>query len=100
MGGVEIAVLSLAAYRVYRLLAIDDLPPMTRAREWVIQRWKGAGDEHWHTGITCRWCLGSVVGAALVAGYAQVVSVRLPGIYALAVCTLIGLVGRFDDAAG
>lgn len=97
MSGVEVAVLSLAAFRIWRFIAVDDFPPMARLRDKLIARWKDSGDEDWWTGITCRWCLGTVIGSALVAGYSQVVSVRLPAIYGAAVCALMGLIGKLDQ---
>lgn len=86
-------VVTLAAYRTWRLLGRDDWPPIVAARGWLGRRWEGS---RWFDGVDCPWCLGSIIAGAYVAGVAQVTSVPLPGIAALAVACGVGLIGSVD----
>jgi hypothetical protein len=89
-----IAVVALAGYRIWRFLALDDWPPIRTAREKLLARW---GDSPWAEGLTCAWCIGSLIVAALWAGVALLESVRLPGLQALASATVTGLIARWED---
>lgn len=83
----------LAAYRLTRFIMADTWPPVQTLRDYLMRRW----DSRWYEGITCPWCMGFWVAAALVMGLAQVTHVPLPGLYALGVATGVGLLGRWDD---
>lgn len=91
-----LVVLALAAYRLTRLITTDDLPPIYRAREWLKHRWGTPNGREWFDGITCGWCVGSIISFALVAGVAYLIPMRLPAIQALAVATVVGLIGGHD----
>jgi hypothetical protein len=72
---VELILLVLAAYRLYRFLALDSFPPMMAARTWLT----GEDDEGHPTGArrpkwiadlwACPFCLGYWISLALVAGW-------------------------------
>ncbi len=68
----ELAVLALAAFRLFRLLSYDDLRPIARARAWVlgeeVARIEGCPDPiyqyRWPTlahFVGCGFCLGAWV---------------------------------------
>ncbi len=86
-----------AAYRLFRLLGVDDLPPLTRAREWLMgsveQRWGGG----WASGISCPWCLGFWCSAVVVVGVDVVIGLSLPLLWLGAVSTGVGIVSRLAD---
>lgn len=51
-----LALLALAAYRLWRLLAEDTI--LDRPREWSIHRLGEVGGEKFSLFITCPWCAG------------------------------------------
>lgn len=51
-----LVVLTLAVFRVYRLIADDDIAD--RPREWVLDKLDDARLEKLDKLITCPWCLG------------------------------------------
>jgi len=77
----------LAAHRIVYFLQSDTLTDPIRTR--LESRW---ADTIWLQGFRCPWCLGLYISAALVAGLAQVISIRLPGLVALAVSSGVGIV--------
>lgn len=95
-------IMSLASYRLYRLLALDKLPPLERWREHVeqsIERTLGRG---WAEGLTCPWCLGFWT-SALVVGVMDVwlklsyhPGLDVPLLQLLAVSCVVGLIGNAD----
>lgn len=77
-----------ASYRIWRLLALDDVlePP----RAWVLDRLP-----IWVTDLTvCPWCLGSWIafGATWVTDVA--VGLRVPVLVALAAAVVVGWLGE------
>lgn len=88
----KLVLVSLAAFRVTRLLALDDLPLVSRPRAWLAGKLPGA----WADLVFCPWCLGVYVSATATALVDRYGSVPLPGIYAAAVAALVGLISRFD----
>lgn len=58
-----LAVTTLAAYRITRLLTADDFPPVETARRWFEDR---LPDNYAH-GVRCPWCVGFWAAAAVVA---------------------------------
>lgn len=90
--GLLLVLTALAAYRLTRLVTTDDVP-FGQFRFRLLSRWSGtlAAD-----GLTCAWCVGSVISWALVAGVAQVRSIPLPAIAALAVSCVVGFLGNHD----
>lgn len=86
-------VVALAAYRIWRLVGVDTV--FRRPREWVTGKW---GQDSWATElVTCPWCAGSWITFAVTAVAAQVVTVRIPVLFALAAATVVGLVARVDE---
>jgi len=82
----------LAAFRITWFLIDDDfLDPI---RDRIVLRWQRHDSPRYAAALTCPWCLGFYVSAALVAGVAAIASIPLPGIYALAVSTVVGILGE------
>lgn len=101
--GLLFALLALGSYRIWRLLAIDDMP-FGDLRKRLIKRWDREVRPKTKTeplryveGLQCPWCLGSLIAFAFVAGVAQVRSLPLPGLWAIAVACVVGLLGKVDD---
>lgn len=85
---------TLAAYRLWRLLALDDLPGIAEARGVAERRLP----DRWADAIVCPWCLGFwccllVFVAADVAG----VNVPAPILQVAAASTVVGLIGANLD---
>lgn len=79
--------IALASYRLWRLVGQDDITAPWREK-------LPAGKLYDLT--TCPWCLGSWITFAVTAVTAQVTSVALPVLVALAAATVVGLIGRLD----
>lgn len=88
-----LVVIPLATYRAWRLLFVDDFPPIAGPRrrftDWVQERW---GDD-WADGIACPWCSGAWVSIAATAIAAWFIPVPIPVAYALAVSAVVGIIG-------
>lgn len=88
---------SLAAFRVWRLLAVDKLPPIMWARE----RLEAAADNRvgtvWADGVTCPWCSGAWVSALVVAAVWATRPLTLPALWFAAVSAVVGLVAQWDE---
>lgn len=90
---------TLAAYRLWRLVALDDLPGWRDAIE-AVDRWVSvhAGDR-WADGISCPWCSGWWCCVAVFAIIdATGTPVPLPLLQMAAASTLVGLIGSRIDA--
>lgn len=89
--GLLFAVLSLASYRLWRLLALDTLPlvagPRDRVEIAIASRW---GDE-WSDGIKCAWCLGFWSACAVVGATWAVRPLPLPALWFAAVSAAVGI---------
>jgi hypothetical protein len=86
-------VVVLAAYRVWRFFALDDLPPVVAARDAFenrIQRRHGAA---WSDGLMCVWCSGWWASCAVVGVVWALRPLPLPGLWFLAVAAAVGLAG-------
>lgn len=46
MDPITFVILSLATYRLTRLVTTDDFPPVLKAREWILNRWP-SDDTEW-----------------------------------------------------
>lgn len=86
-------VVCLAAFRITRFVTTDDWPPIQRLRNRLLERWSGTG---WDVGLECPWCIGFWVSAALTFALAQLLSIPLPALYALAVSSVVGFIGSRD----
>lgn len=82
---------TLAAYRIWRLLAVDEFPPIETARErfevWITNRF-GA---EWAAGISCPWCSGAWVSIAVVSAVWAVHPLPLPALWYPAVSAGVGI---------
>lgn len=89
--------MSLAAYRLWRLVAVDKLPPIMWARE----RFEAAVDRRfnavWADGVTCPWCSGAWVSALVVGAVWCVRPLTLPALWFAAVSTTVGLLAQWDE---
>jgi len=88
---------SLAAYRLWRLLAVDELPPLMWARFkliGVIERRHGA---YWAAGVKCPWCSGSWVAVGTVAVVWHYLSLPLPALWFAAVSVVVGALAQWLD---
>jgi hypothetical protein len=95
---VELLILSLAAYRLFRFLALDSFPPMVAARTWIT----GETDEGERTGarrpgwladlFACPYCLGWWISLALVSAWWAWPTAALAFALPWAVSALVALV--------
>lgn len=87
---------SLAAFRVWRLLAADKLPPIM----WLRDRLENTVDRRfgvvWADGVTCPWCTGSWVAFAVVAAVWAVRPLPLPALWFAAVAAAVGFLAEWD----
>lgn len=81
----------LASYRLWRLLALDDLPPLVAVRDriegWIDHR----HGPDWSSGLKCAWCLGFWCSVAVVGATWAVVPLPLPVLWFAAVSTAVGV---------
>lgn len=80
---------TLAAYRLWQLLAFDDLPGLAEARVWLADRIP----DRYEAAIYCPWCLGFwccvfVFSAVHIAGH----PLPLPALQVAAASALVGLI--------
>lgn len=85
---------TLAAYRLWRLLALDDLPLLADWRQWLLDTYPG----RYTDAIVCPWCLGFhccwIVFALLAGSYT---SPLLWAVHIAAASTVVGLIGSTLD---
>lgn len=90
-----LVVLILAAFRLWRLLAEDDLPPLARARDWLTGAQREDGEWSFRRPtlahfLACPYCLGAWVSLAV---YAAWLSAPVPTLYAMTPFAISGAVG-------
>lgn len=90
------ALLALAAYRLWRLLAVDDLPPLADARTRLWHAVEARWGPRWADGLECGWCTGTWVAFATVAAWHAHAGLAHPWLQALAVATLVGLLAEWN----
>lgn len=88
----------LASYRVWRLFAIDALPPFTWTRDRVEKAVRHRFGTTWAAGVSCPWCSGWWLSCAVVAATWAVRPLPLPALWFGAVSTAVGLLARVDEA--
>ena len=90
--GLLFVLVTLAAYRLWRFVSLDDFPPMVAVRDWfrdaVFRRY---GDE-WAGGIACAWCAGFWCTIAVVAAVWAWRPLPAPALWFAAISTVVGLV--------
>lgn len=91
------ALSSLAAFRLWRLLAVDRLPPLM----WPRDRLEAFVDRRfgtvWADGITCPHCSGSWVAFAVVAAVWACHPLPLPALWFGAVAASVGFLAQWDQ---
>ena len=92
----QFILLSLASYRLQRIITEDSWPPSEWLREKVAIRF--GKDSSWYDFITCPWCIGTHLTFAVFAISAQYLTVPLPVIQAFAAATLVGALSSYIDA--
>lgn len=83
---------ALASYRLWRLVSLDDLPPVTWVRDHF-EAW--VGEHHgldWAAGITCAWCAGWWCSCIVVGLVWAAHPLPLPALWFGAVSALVGIV--------
>lgn len=107
MSWLAFVLLTLAAFRVYRLISEDTI--LDRPRRWLLRMgdWREDGDpvpilyrREWALFLTCPWCLGFWVSGIVLGAYSLVVDWH--GwfwflITWLAISSLVGLVAKNLD---
>lgn len=88
---------SLAAFRVWRLLAVDKLPPLM----WVRDRVEAFVDARfgtvWADGVTCPHCSGSWVAFTVVALVWWFHPLPLPAMWFGSVAAVVGFLAQWDQ---
>lgn len=87
---------SLAAYRAWRFVVLDDLPPLVAVRDHVTEAVVRRHGADWANGITCAWCSGFWVSAAVVGAVWHFASLPVPGLWFCAVPTTVGLLAKHE----
>jgi hypothetical protein len=92
------AIMALAVFRVYRLIAEDDI--LDRPRDWLLDKLEEERLEKLDKLITCPWCLGWWLSVALwlfwLAAPAWAVGLSLPW----ALSAAVGLIAKSDELLG
>lgn len=87
----------LGAYRLWRFLALDDLPPLV----WVRDGFEGFIDRHfgpeWSSGVSCPWCSGWWASCIAVGVVWHFRPLPLPLLWMAAVSALVGLVAMLVE---
>lgn len=109
-----LVLMTLAAYRLWRIPGNDDWPPSRWLRGQIEVRadqWRGVADDSetrednlrawlWaelKTFIECPWCLGFWIAGAVVLIIAQLTSIPMPLLWWFAVACGVGLIGTVLD---
>lgn len=98
MSDVMVFVLACAAaYRLWRLLAHDDLPPMVRIRDWFERVVDARFGASWAAGVRCAACSGAWCSFGVVGVVWYWRPLPLPALWFGAVSTVVILVAQRDD---
>lgn len=91
------ALSTLAAYRLWRLLALDDLPGIAEGRA-ALDRWATTDTRvRWVDAIRCPWCLGWWCCVLVFALVDLWTSLPLVVVQVAAASTVVGLIGSNVD---
>lgn len=103
-----VALASLAAYRVTRLVTLDKIaePVAERIRWFFERRWEAKHPEavpndEWNSKLafllSCPWCLGFWVSGVVTVILSVAYGLDYPVITWLAMSTIVGFLGRIDS---
>lgn len=92
-----IIVLSLASYRVWRLVGYDDISTPIRLRLQGFGPSSYDGTPWLLKLIECPWCLGTWLSLLSVYIFSLYHPLPYPVLWYLAVPTLVGLIGNIDE---
>lgn len=103
-----VALASLAAYRVTRLVTLDKIAePVTERIRWFFERrWEAkhpeaAPNDEWNSKLafllSCPWCLGFWVSGVVTVILSVAYGLDYPVITWLAMSTIVGFLGRIDS---
>lgn len=92
-----LALLVLAAFRCWRFFALDDLPPLERLRERVVEWVADRHGTEWASGFECPWCSGWWVSCAVVGATWNIRPLPLPGLWFLAVAAGVALLAQLSE---
>lgn len=87
---------TLAAYRLWRFVALDDLPPwrdLVDRLEFALESRVG---DRWAAGLACPWCSGWWATVAVFTALDAVTVVPLPLLQVAAASTVVGWLGAQD----
>lgn len=98
----EVILLTLAAFRLTRLIGWDDLPPIARTRDWLtgadlagdVWTYKRPLLAHW---LHCAYCLGAWASAAVWAAWLVDARWTLIVLTPFALSAAVGLIARKLD---
>lgn len=95
--GLAFVIVTLGAYRLWRFLAVDDLPPVV----WVRDRFELGianrfGNE-WASGVTCPWCSGWWASCIAVGALWAYRSLPLPALWFAAVSAVVGMAAHWVE---
>lgn len=88
----------LCAYRLWRLVAVDILPPFVWVREAAENTIEARFGPTWAAGVTCAWCSGAWASFGVVAGVWALRPLPLPALWFAATSTAVGLIAQRDEA--
>lgn len=91
----QFILLSLASYRLQRIVTADLWPPSLAFRRYVAKRF--GKDSSWYDLVTCPWCFGTYVTMAVFAVASYSLSVPLPILQAVAAMAVVGYLGNQED---
>jgi|LakMenE01Jun11ns_1017448.scaffolds.fasta_scaffold8773101_1 hypothetical protein len=89
----DLAILSLAAYRIVRLITTDYIFNPIRERIWRWSKPDGVGIGYL---ITCEWCMGLWVASGLVGMYTIASETTVVVSCVFAISAVVGLLYRID----
>lgn len=94
--GLVFVLISLASYRVTRLVARDEFPPLAVQRERIAAKWPG---DSWQVYLSrCSWCVGVYVSGIVTLLTWVVVDLPVPLLWWLAAATVVGFVAETVEA--
>lgn len=89
--GLLFVVVALAAYRLWRFLALDDLPPVVWVRDGVEDFVERHFGPEWSSGVSCPWCSGWWASCIAVGAVWAYRPLPLPALWFAAVSAAVGI---------